>query len=287
MMFCGVVDAQKATIIPQPNKVEFGVGNFVFKNGMSVSLDKQNAGLVLAIEPLMQKLKTAAGINLKISDQIAAGNIQVLLSDKIKHPQGYLLDVNSSTIKIQANDAVGVFNAIQSILQLLPHQIESNKKVEKILWQIPVVKIDDEPAFQYRGLMIDVARHFLPVSFLKKLIDLMSMQKMNNLHLHLTDDQGWRIEIKKYPKLTAVGGFRNGTIKGKYPGTGSDNATYGGFYTQDELRELIAYAGTKFIEIVPEIEMPGHASAAIAAYPELSCFPTEPTDTLPNMMAKK
>jgi hexosaminidase len=287
MMFCGAVDAQKSTIIPQPNKVDLGVGKFVFKNGMSISMDKQNKGLILAVEPLLQKLKTAAGINLKVSDGPDTGNIQVQLSDKIQHPQGYLLDVNSSTIKIQANNAVGVFNAVQTILQLLPHQIESNKKVDNFSWQIPVVKIDDEPAFQYRGLMIDVARHFLPVPFLKKLIDLMSMQKMNNLHLHLTDDQGWRIEIKKYPKLTAVGGFRNGTIKGKYPGTGSDNATYGGFYTQDELRDLIDYAGKKFIEIVPEIEMPGHASAAIAAYPELSCFPLEPTDTLPNMMAKK
>jgi hexosaminidase len=287
MMFCGSVDAQKTTIIPQPNKVEFGVGNFVFKNGMSVAIDKQNKGLMLAVEPLLQKLKTAAGINLKIVDRAASGNIQVQLSNKIQHSQGYMVDVSKSSVNIQANDAVGVFNAIQTILQLLPHQIESMKKVEKISWQIPVVKIDDEPAFQYRGLMIDVARHFLPVPFLKKLIDLMSMQKMNNLHLHLTDDQGWRIEIKKYPKLTAVGGFRNGTIIGKYPGTGSDNNTYGGYYTQEELRDLIAYAKTKFIVIVPEIEMPGHASAAIAAYPELSCFPTEPTDTLPNMMAKK
>jgi hexosaminidase len=158
-------------------------------------------------------------------------------------------------------------------------QLEAQSK------NIPVLEIDDAPAFGYRGLMLDVGRHFMPVSFIKQLLDVMAMQKMNNLHLHLTEDQGWRIEIKKYPKLTSLGSVRGGTLIGKYPGKGNTNAAYGGFYTQAQLKDLVAYAAAKHINIIPEIEMPGHASAAIAAYPELSCFPNEPTQLTKNMYA--
>lgn len=192
----------------------------------------------------------------------------------VTSPEGYYLTVTPKQIKVVAKTKVGAFYAMQTLLQL-----EAASKT------IPVVTIEDAPAFGYRGLMLDVGRHFMPISFIKQLLDVMAMQKMNNLHLHLTEDQGWRIEIKKYPKLTSVGSVRGGTLIGKYPGTGNTNAAYGGFYTQTQLKELVAYAAAKHINIIPEIEMPGHASAAIAAYPELSCFPNEATKLTNNMYA--
>jgi len=192
----------------------------------------------------------------------------------VTNAEGYYLSVTPKQIKIIAKTKVGAFYGMQTLLQL-----EAASK------KIPVVTIEDAPAFGYRGLMLDVGRHFMPVSFIKQLLDVMAMQKMNNLHLHLTEDQGWRIEIKKYPNLTAVGSVRGGTLLGKYPGKGSTNAAYGGFYTQAQLKDLVAYAALKHINIIPEIEMPGHASAAIAAYPELSCFPNEPTQLTKNMYA--
>jgi hexosaminidase len=188
--------------------------------------------------------------------------------------EGYHLSVTPTAITITAKTKAGAFYGMQTLLQL-----EAQSK------NIPVLEIDDAPAFGYRGLMLDVGRHFMPVSFIKQLIDVMAMQKMNNLHLHLTEDQGWRIEIKKYPKLTSVGSVRGGTLIGKYPGKGNTNAAYGGFYTQAQLKDLVAYAAAKHINIIPEIEMPGHASAAIAAYPALSCFPNEPTQLTKNMYA--
>jgi hexosaminidase len=192
----------------------------------------------------------------------------------VASPEGYYLTVTPKQIKVVAKTKVGAFYAMQTLLQL-----------EAVSKKIPVVTIEDAPAFGYRGLMLDVGRHFMPISFIKQLLDVMAMQKMNNLHLHLTEDQGWRIEIKKYPKLTSVGSVRGGTLIGKYPGTGNTNAAYGGFYTQAQLKELVAYAAAKHINIIPEIEMPGHASAAIAAYPELSCFPAEATKLTNNMYA--
>jgi hexosaminidase len=192
----------------------------------------------------------------------------------VTSPEGYYLTVTPKQIKVVAKTKVGAFYAMQTLLQL-----EAASK------KIPVVTIEDAPAFGYRGLMLDVGRHFMPISFIKQLLDVMAMQKMNNLHLHLTEDQGWRIEIKKYPKLTSVGSVRGGTLIGKYPGSGNTNAAYGGFYTQVQLKELVAYAAAKHINIIPEIEMPGHASAAIAAYPELSCFPNEATKLTNNMYA--
>jgi hexosaminidase len=163
-----------------------------------------------------------------------------------------------------------LFYAFQTLIQLLPTTFSKEVK-------IPCCTIKDYPRFAYRGMHLDVSRHFFPVSFIKKYIDYLALHKFNTFHWHLTDDQGWRIEIKKYPGLTSVGAHRNGTIIGRYPGTGNDNLAYDGFYTQKEIREIVKYAADRYIDIIPEIEMPGHSSAAIAAYPELSCFPNENT----------
>lgn len=183
--------------------------------------------------------------------------------------EGYQINITDKKITIIGKEA-GLFYAVQSMTQLMPE-----KQNNEIL--IPAAEINDYPRFKYRGMHLDVSRHFFPVSLVKKYIDVMSQYKLNNFHWHLTDDQGWRIEIKKYPKLTSVGGTRNGTIVGRHPGIGTDNKEYKGFYTQNEVKEVLAYAAARFINVVPEIELPGHASAAIAAYPELSCFPERDT----------
>lgn len=188
----------------------------------------------------------------------------------------YTLTVNKDGVYIDGDDAEGVFHGVQSLLQLLPP--EKGKP-----FVIPFMTIRDYPRFSYRGMMLDVGRHFMPVAFIKKYIDYLAYHKMNYFHWHLTDDQGWRIEIKKYPQLTKTGAWRNGTIIGKYPGKGSDNTRSGGYYTQEEIYDIIEYAEKRYVTIVPEIEMPGHASAAIASYPWLSCFPDQKT-ALPESM---
>ncbi len=193
----------------------------------------------------------------------------------------YALKVTDKDILIGAGTPQGFFYALQTLIQLLPPPKEKSTQKNYSL-SIPELSIYDHPRFQYRGMHLDVARHFYPVAFIKKYIDYLAAYKFNTFHWHLTDDQGWRIEIKKYPLLTQVGGFRNGTITGRYPGKGNDSIRYGGFYTQQQIKEVVQYAADRYIDVIPEIEMPGHASAAIAAYPQLSCFPEEDTKVLPS-----
>ena len=190
----------------------------------------------------------------------------------------YYLTVTSHKISINSKSEEGIFYGIQSLLQLLPAQLNNASATG---YAIPLVSIMDYPRFAYRGMHLDVCRHFFPPSFIKKYIDYLAIHKFNYFHWHLTEDQGWRIEIKKYPLLTSVGGYRNGTIIGRYPGTGNDNQRYGGYYSQKEIRDIVKYAAERYITIIPEIDMPGHASSAIAAYPDLSCFPAESTKVSP------
>lgn len=199
--------------------------------------------------------------------------------DSIKVKGYYELKVTGNKIYIKGT-ALGKFYAFETLKQL----VTVNAKKEIV---IPNCVIKDYPRFPYRGMHLDVGRHFFPVSFIKKYIDYLAAYKFNTFHWHLTEDQGWRIEIKKYPGLTKVGAWRNGTIIGRYPGKGSDNKAYGGFYTQEEIKEVVAYAKERHIDVIPEIEMPGHSSAAIAAYPWLSCFPAKPTEIPANMISKK
>jgi len=195
----------------------------------------------------------------------------------------YEMTVDNKGVYIAGDNETGVFYGIQTFIQLLPipnakPQTKNEKPQTKdYKLQIPYVSIEDHPRFEYRGMHLDCGRHFFPVSFIKKYIDYIALHKMNYFHWHLTEDQGWRIEIKKYPRLAEVGAWRNGTIIGRYPGLGNDGLRYGGFYTQDEIKEVVAYAAKRYITVIPEIEMPGHSSAAIAAYPYLSCFPNEST----------
>ena len=218
-------------------------------------------------------INPATGYGLMIeSNDVSSNRIKLKLDSEIKGAKGiYSLEVGKRGVTISAAESIGLFYGVQSLRQLLPVEIEKAETQQGIEWLIPFVNINDEPAFVYRGLHLDVARHFFPVSFIKKYIDLLALHKMNIFHWHLTEDQGWRIEIKKYPKLTEVGSVRKETLVGHYGTNKYDGKPYGGFYTQDEVKEIVAYAQARFITVIPEIEMPGHSLGALAAYPELGC----------------
>src|SRR5258706_2985418 len=191
----------------------------------------------------------------------------------MKDEEGYHLVVERDLISITAREPKGLFYGVEPLRQLLPPDIESRSGATAATWSVPVVDIEDAPRFRYRGMHLDVSRHFFPASFVKKYIDLIAMYKMNTFHWHLTDDQGWRIEIKKYPKLTEVGGWRKETLIGHNRETPHkfDGQKHGGFYTQAEVKEIVDYAAERFVTVIPEVEMPGHSRAALAAYPELAC----------------
>lgn len=258
-------------IIPAPVSIQKSNGSFhLSKTVVLISNEAENAK---SADLLNAFIVTKGGFALREAKTIDKGQKAIVLTSvgAEKLPaEGYTIKITPNEIKVTGK-GTGLFYGVQSLMQLMPEKAQ-----DKIV--VPAVEINDYPRFKYRGLHLDVGRHFFPVAFVKKYIDLMAQYKLNTFHWHLTEDQGWRIEIKKYPKLISVGSSRNGTIIGNYPGTGgTDNEVYKGYYTQDEVKGIVAYAASKFINVIPEIEMPGHASAAIAAYPELSCFPDRDT----------
>ena len=235
-----------------------------FKLGKSVVFVADNADVEKVAAYFAAKIKASTGYNLSIEKTKPATdyiNLSIV-ADLPVNEEGYLLDVTEKGIDIQAKTPHGLFYGMQTVMQLLPAEIESPTLVKNIAWKVPGVAIKDEPRFKYRGMHLDVCRHFVDVDFIKKQLDVLAMFKINTFHWHLTEDQGWRIEIKKYPKLTEIGAKRT-------EGEGNEYGPY--FYTQDQVKEIVAYAKERFIEVIPEIELPGHGVAAIAAYPELSC----------------
>jgi len=275
LLVCMFTNAQEVSIIPQPTSVTKKEGSFSISAKTALCI--KNAGQQKAASFFNKYLQSFYGFQLKVTVGTGAKNAITLVNTQKDAPKGtYTLESSSNGVVINGANEEGVFYGVQSLIQLLP--IEKNNTLT-----IPAVSIQDQPRFSYRGLHLDEGRHFLGMDFVKKYIDFIAMYKLNTFHWHLTEDQGWRIEIKKYPKLTTVGGYRNATIIGRYPGKGSSNTKYGGFYTQAQIKEIVKYAADRFVTIIPEIEMPGHASAAIAAYPELSCFPNESTPAIPTM----
>ncbi|MBY0542554.1 MAG: family 20 glycosylhydrolase [Sphingobacteriaceae bacterium] len=258
-------------IIPVPVAIKKTSGTFQLDK--TVALISNESANAKTADLLNAFIVTKGGFALRETKTVTSGQKSIILTSAgaEKLPvEGYTIQISANQIKVVGKDA-GLFYAIQSLMQLMP-----DKKNDKIT--IQTVEIKDYPRFKYRGMHLDVSRHFFPVSFVKQYIDVLATYKINTFHWHLTDDQGWRIEIKKYPKLTSIGAKRSGTIVGNYPGTGgTDNTVHDGFYTQDEVKQVVAYAAAKYINVLPEIEMPGHASAAIAAYPELSAFPDRDT----------
>ena len=276
------LEAQNLNIIPQPVSVKQTKGDFKLSKKTVITVtddeDKKTANF------LNDYLQQVYGFKLDIDRQEGKDYIKINTKKFIKAPDkdAYNLQVTKDGVVISGDTYAGTFYGMQTLIQLLPaYDVKpllngkSDASISSLL--IPFVTVQDQPRFNYRGLHLDVARHFFPVDFIKKYIDYIALHKMNFFHWHLTEDQGWRIQIKQYPKLTEVGANRNGTIIGRYPGTANDNNPYGGFYTQDEVKEIVQYAADRHITVVPEIEMPGHSSAAIAAYPWLSCFPEKET----------
>jgi hexosaminidase len=262
-------------IIPAPLSLKESKGVFVFENETFLYLDKGvNTEVENTFFLLNTKLEKVAGIKIKKSDVAKSKNVIVCrLNKSLGNREAYRLNISPDKIEIEACETVGFFYAAQTLRQLLPPVLESKTKVADIEWSVPCCRIEDSPVFSYRGLHLDVCRHFATVDEVKTYIDQISLLKLNTFHWHLTDDQGWRIEIKKFPKLTEVGAFRDRTMIGHHNDHPRkwDNARTGGFYTQDEIKDVIAYAKQRFVTIIPEIEMPGHATAALASYPEYSC----------------
>lgn len=247
--------AAEIDIIPRPVAVTPSKGAFRIKS---------NTTLAVAPEAAAAGRLLSASLTLKTTtpDRARKNSILITVDPSITVPseEGYLLDITSKRVEIRGKGPAGAFYGVQSLLQLLA---QDNKS-------IPCLRIEDYPRFSWRGVMLDIARHFLPKAEILKFIDLLAMQKMNLLHLHLTDDQGWRLEIKRYPKLTEIGSMRKETRAGhERDAKGFDGKPHGGFYSQDDIREIVAYARDRFVTVLPEIEMPGHAQAALAAYPEL------------------
>ena len=261
---------QSLNIIPEPAKVEVKQGTFTITP--STKIIAEASGVSNSINFLNDYLKKFYGFELKTSKEKSATNVIELNFGKLDNsiPGAYEMNVGKDKIYIGGDNGQGVFYGIQTLIQLLPAEKSNSLNIQQC-------NIIDSPRFAYRGLHLDCGRHFFSVDFIKQYIDFIAMHKMNTFHWHLTEDQGWRIEIKKYPKLTQVGACRNGTIIGHHPGTGNDNKKDCGYYTQQQIKEIVKYAADRYVTIIPEIEMPGHASAAIAAYPQLSCFPDSST----------
>jgi hexosaminidase len=269
------------SIVPQPAQLTRLDGQFSITNRTQIVVPNGESGVKRVAQLLAERLKLD-GTKVAIVDLNAAkttSNVIYFIKTTKNDvgTEGYKLTVSPQQINIYAATDQGAFYALQTLFQLLQNEVYAPKNIRKINWKVPCVDIEDQPRYSYRGLHLDVARHFFPVSFVKKYIDLLALHKMNTFHWHLTDDQGWRIEIKKYPKLTEIGGFRRETLIGHYSASPQkfDGQRYGGFYTQSEIKEVVAYAAARFVTIIPEIEMPGHALAALSAYPELSCDSTK------------
>jgi hexosaminidase len=275
LLSVGIMSGQqtKINVIPQPVSVQVATGSFVITPLTVISYDKPEGQAVAMM--LVQKLNVPTGAKLK-AVQGKNGAVQFNLNgtpDQKLGDEGYTLVSSSKGVVISANKPAGLFYGLQTLYQLLPKEIES-KAATKVKLTVPAVSITDYPRFGWRGLMLDVSRNFFTKDEVKQYIDQMVRFKFNTFHWHLTDDQGWRVEIKSLPKLTEVGAWRvprYGHFGSRIPPKAGEAATVGGFYTQDDIREVIKYAQDRFVTIVPEIDVPGHSMAAIASYPELSC----------------
>ena len=253
-------------VIPTPMSVSSSVGPFQIRN--STVIEASGAAAEVA-DQLRSFLRPATGLPLPRRNSAASNVIRLkIAANPSLGPEGYELNVSPVGVEIRSSTTTGLFYGVQSLRQLLPVSAFGLKQSNDA-WTVPAVHIVDKPRFGWRGLMLDVGRHFFPKSTVFKFIDLMAMHKLNSLHLHLTEDQGWRIEIKKYPKLTEVGSIRKESMLGPYSDNKMDGTPHKGYFTQEDIREIVAYAGRNHINVVPEIEMPGHCQAALAAYPEL------------------
>ena len=256
-------------IVPQPAELTQGEGT-VAVDGMEVWVDETLGPEAYdAVAGFASRLSSASGKKSAMTASSDKAGIRFCMGSELA-PEAYILDAREDGITVRAATFQGAQYGLSTLQQMLPPSVFSGKRDKKAFWVVPCVYISDSPRFEYRGLHLDVSRHFWEVPEVKRYIDIMALYKLNNLHLHLNDDQGWRVEIKSRPKLTEIGSKRSGTCIGATVGN-TDGVPYEGFYTQDQLRELVSYAAARGINIVPEIDLPGHMLAALASYPELGC----------------
>jgi hexosaminidase len=272
--FClGLLHAVSAqpNIIPKPSQILLAKGEWTVKAKTKIGAP-EDAKWSHVANMLASQLSKATGMDIKTAK--GKGDITLAVSsDASLGEEGYRLLSTPKGVTIQAQTAKGAFYGVQTLLQMLPAEAFSPVAVPGVKWTVPLATIKDVPRYGYRGLMLDACRHFMPIEFVKKYIDLIALHKQNQFHWHLTDDQGWRIEIKKYPELTTIGSKRSETMKGHYTEAKYDGKPYGGFYTQEQIKDVLKYAEDRFVNVIPEIEMPGHALAALAAYPQLGNNP--------------
>ncbi len=277
MVLCGVISLscegksgkQPVNIVPQPQKVEVINGSFKLTSSTVIQIVKGSVDLTPACTFFSKLVERSLGAPLAIKEGAVRNKaINVTITSDLA-PEAYRLDVNGKSIQIQAGSGQGAFYAFQTLRQMMPSSVEKGERMKSIM--IQNVSIQDEPRLAYRGMHFDVCRHFFTVDEVKTFIDMLALHKLNRFHWHLTDDQGWRIEIKKYPKLTEIGGYRPETVIGRNSGK-YDGKPYGPFFfTQEQVKEVVRYAADRYITVIPEIELPGHALAALASYPELGC----------------
>ncbi|MGA3266890.1 MAG: beta-N-acetylhexosaminidase [Verrucomicrobiota bacterium] len=296
-------DTNALGLIPLPQKIETRAGTFQFSAGTGIRAD---SAARRTAEFLAERLRPATGWPFPVSSRASAGGgiwLTTRSANRNLGPEGYALEVAPDSVVIRANTDVGLFYGAETLLQLLPPQIFSTNRAAGVSWQIPCVSIEDWPRFQWRGLMLDVSRHFYSKTEVERILDEMALYKLNTFHWHLSDEPGWRIEIKKYPKLTQIGAWRKSSQlvqanphdetpanKNTHPSWTAPSADkfgpdgrYGGYYTQADIREVVAYAAARHITIVPEIDMPGHIAAALAAYPQLGTGGPYSTDATMGM----
>src|SRR6478736_7757229 len=281
ILFTLTLNAQNPeSVILQPVKIEKKSVEFILNAQTTIKADKENKEVAVQLQKM---LAVPTGYSFKIKKNATANFIQLTIDKQVIAPEGYELAVNSNYILIKASTSKGLFYGCQTLRQLLPPAIYGATKSSNQTWKVDAVDIMGYPRFEWRGMLLDVARNFFDTDFVKKYIDWLSIHKINIFHLHLTDDQGWRIEIKAYPKLTQQGAWR-GEGEVLDPAYGSGRKRYGGFYTQKQIKKIVEYAAKRNINILPEIDVPGHSRAMVASYPNVMCTPC---DTCGNDIFKK
>lgn len=259
-------------IIPEPASIKYEAKSFTISNKTLIAITDS------AIRPIAslfsERVQSGTGAGIKTIQENRSGRNQIrFIHEEALSEEAYELDISSKEIVIKYGSPAGAFYATQTLLQLFPTTVFGSTPTKVSQIKLPCVSVKDTPRFAYRGIMLDTGRHFMPVDFIKRYLDVLALCKINRFHWHLTEDQGWRIEIKKYPLLTEIGSKRARTAIGNWKDSVYDEIPHEGFYTQEDAREVVRYAAERFITVIPEIELPGHALAAIASYPELSCFP--------------
>ena len=263
-----MLTAQEIALTPQPAHLTVKDGRFEFGNQLKAKVTPyQGDSIRMVFESFKKELQEATGIKVSSTQKEAKARIILDLNPQLP-AEAYKLNVSKKQVRIEASRPAGFYYALQTLKQLMPRNVMAGVATsDHSQWSLPSVEIEDAPRFEWRGFMLDEGRHFFGKDEIKRVIDMMAIYKMNRFHWHLTEDQGWRIEIKKYPKLTETGAWRNSKVLA-YGDVKPDGERYGGFYTQKDIKEIVAYAKKKFIEIIPEIDIPGHSQAAVAAYPD-------------------